>query len=197
MAIGDVFRVAISQRLHGQLIVNTLFYRCSVSDGTDSNDATKLLASINAAIIPAFKACQSAELAHEFVVVQKIWPAPVQMAVFDSVGAGAGSVAGSSLPTSVAVVLTKTTAFAGPKYRGRTYLAGIPSSYESDSKLNTANAAAFHNLGDLINDSLVNAGDTFTPILWHRASSTYTVLTNYVLRLSLRNQRRRQIGVGQ
>lgn len=196
MAVGDIFRVGIVQTLHAQTVVNILHYRQTVDDGGAPSNAAKLASSIIATIVPAMKAVQSSELVHDWVTCQKIWPLPPNLTHIDVGGAGAAGVAIDSLPTSVAVVITKLTNFAGPKYRGRMYVAGLPEEHEADSQLAPGQVANWETLGTLLDDNLSNTGDSWSPVIWHRDSSTWDVVTSHLVRPRLRNQRRRQIGVG-
>lgn len=193
MAVGDIFRVTMEQALHSQTIMNTLHYRCVTTGGADS---PVLAALITSNITPLMKAVQSNELTHGPVYVQKIWPLPPLLPAANNTAIGVAGVAQNSLPTSMAVVITKKTEFAGRKYRGRFFAAGVPVTHENDSRLALANVAAWQALADALDDVLVTPGWSFQPVLWHKATKTYHDLMSGEVRLILRNQRRRQVGKG-
>lgn len=191
MAVNDVFQAVIEQKLHNQTVLNVLHFRLDADQPT----AVALNQDVRTIIIPTMKGVQSNELQHVAVWTQKIWPLPPLNAVRDATAAGPGTVAQNSLPTSVAVVLTKRTAFAGRKYRGRVYVCGVPVTHESDSTLAAANQAAWQALADKFAFAAWAASD-FTPIIWHRGPKTDDTVITVEARTILRNQRRRQVGVG-
>jgi hypothetical protein len=97
----------------------------------------------------------------------------------------------------MSLTITKTTRFAGRKYRGRAFFAGLPVTSESDSLLAPAVLANWEVISDLFNDIITNGDVVWQPILWHRATNTYDDILTAHVKLVLRNQRRRQVGVGQ
>jgi hypothetical protein len=195
MAVNDIYRVTVQQTLHSQMILNTLYYRESV--GGVGGGSADLAARVANLIVPLMKAVQSNELTHNAVVVQKIFPAPPTVPATDTSAAGAATVASNSLPTSVASVITKRTAFAGRKYRGRVFLSGVPASSEDDSKVAAGAVAALNALGTILSGGVsAGAGPTYSPIIWHKNTSTFDAVLTTTTQTILRNQRRRQIGKG-
>jgi len=194
VAVNDYYRVTVDQTLHGQKVLNTFYYQETTSAGGGSSAA--LANRFAVVVIPTMKACQSNEVQHNGVYAQKIWPLPPIVPSFDASAAGPGGVPGSSLPSSMAVVMTKQTAFAGRKYRGRVYIAGLAAIHEDDSKL----APGVFNLWSAFSTTLAGvlapAGYAFTPIVYHKATRTHDNIVNVLTRTNLRNQRRRQIGKG-
>jgi len=194
MAVGDIYQVTPRQLLHGQAINNVFYYRETVLASVAP--AVNLAIRFGTVVIPLMKAAQSNELSHVDIVVQKIWPLPPAMPVVNSTFAGLGSVVENSLPTSVAVTVTKTTAFAGRKYRGRLFMAGIPATFEIDSLVTVAGQAVYNALAAVMDDVLTQAGDSFQPILWHKGPKTFDDVLAAHCKIVLRNQRRRQVGKG-
>lgn len=198
LAVGDIGMAVIRQTLHGQTILNTLHYRIKeFAPATFGHTIFSLAAGVAAKFVPLMKAVQSVELVHDNVTAQKIRPLPPELAVATTVHAGGGTVASGSLPTSDCAVITKRTQFAGVKYRGRMYVAGIPVSSEDNSKLAAGVLANWEPLVLAFNDEVTNADVTWQPILWHRAALNYDLIETAELRTILRTQRRRQLGVGQ
>jgi len=198
MPVGDIFRVSIMQRLHGQRLINTLHYRLKVDDPAGFGPLGGVLADrIRSQILPEMKACQSAELTHEGIIVQKIWPLPPQVPKLNTVDNGPGTPVSSSLPTSVAVVITKMTDFAGRKYRGRIYVGGVPVSHENDSVLDAAVLPTWGALATKLFANMTTGLYVFEPVLWHKESHTFDVVSFASARAVLRNQRRRQVGKGE
>lgn len=198
MVEGDIWLATIRQQLHGQLILNTFHYRVSATPVPGvGQDAASVALVIGNKLVPAMKLAQSQELTHESVTAQKVFPKPVELAGVSTGNAGPGSIAGDSLPTSMSCVITKITRFAGRKYRGRAFLAGIPVTHESNSSLDPADKPLWDAIADAFNDQVTTGGATLQPCLFHRAAQSYTLLETAQVRSVLRNQRRRQVGVGQ
>lgn len=198
LAIGDIGQATIKQRLHGQTILNVLHYRISeFAPGSFGHTIQSLAAGVATKFVPAMKAVQSQELTHEGVIAQKIRPLPPELAVVNTAFNGTGSVGVGSLPSSMSLVITKRTRFAGRKYRGRVFVAGLPTTSEDDSKLAAAVLANWEAVAVLFNDFVINGDVTWEPILWHRSSNTYDAIETAEVRTVLRNQRRRQVGVGE
>ncbi len=116
LAVGDIGLAVIRQKLHGQVVLNTLHYRIvEFVAGSFNHSIASLAAGVALKFVPNLKAVQSNELAHEGVMAQKIRPLPPEMAVVNTVQNGTGSVAVSSLPTSMSLTITETNRFAGSK----------------------------------------------------------------------------------
>lgn len=194
MAVGDIFRVVAEQSLHGQTVLNVFHYIVGAVGATD--ETTGLASKFVATVIPPLKAVQSNELSHVSVTVQKIFPLPVRVPYRNVNGVGAGTVAQNSLPTSMAVVGTKRTSFAGRKFRGRVFFAGVPVTHEDNSVLAAANIAAWQAVCDAVKTTLSDTGTDWNPVLFHKATNTSDLLTACEIRTVMRNQRRRQIGKG-
>jgi hypothetical protein len=197
MAVNDTFRVILEQTLHNQKVVSVLHYRETATAPVNAEGATGLAARVAAIIVPALKGIQSVELVHDRVVVQHFHPPPVNVPVLNATAAGPGGVAGDSLPTEVTAVITKTTPYAGPKYRGRMYVAGVPVSSENNSQLSAAALIAWNAAAAAMMVTLTSpAGDDWDMIVWHKATSTFDYVSSLMARPVLRSQRRRQIGKG-
>jgi hypothetical protein len=193
MAIGEFYQVIIEQQLHAQTVLNVLYYEQIA--GIDGHESL-LAQGIRLDVLPSMKAVQSNELTHVAVYAQKIWPLPPKVAFRDATAAGPGGVAQNSLPTSMAVTITKKTAFAGRKFRGRLFIAGVPVTHELDSQLAVANLAAWQAFADKLLVNLPSTGPEFSHRLYHKATHTVDTVLSCPVRLILRNQRRRQIGKG-
>lgn len=197
MAVNDIYRIGIKQTLHLQNILTILHYRQTAS-ADPPNDQLSIAERVATTIVPLMKAVQSSELWHDLVYSQKIWPLPPLVPTEQKTAPGAGGVAGGSLPTSVAVTITKRTQFAGRKYRGRAFIAGVPVTSESDSQLAQAQMAAWQQLADGMALTLQGFNENiYQPVLWHQGPKTWDAIVACSARTVLRNQRRRQIGKGQ
>lgn len=190
MAVGDIFRVTIQGKQAGETWVNVMHYRESATGV--GNAETELADSCDAVLGPAYKTFLSHDASYDQVAVQRIDPLPVSYTVIDNTNAGIGLVAQDMLPPANAMTVTKKTAYAGRKYRGRVFLPGIPKTYTSDGGFTAGGLAAGQLLADDLKSPRLPGAWTFTPILWHRSSRTYTVLTDMTARQVPRVQRRRE-----
>jgi len=195
MAVGDMYRVVINQTLHGQVINNVLHYR-KTEEGFIDGGALALAQRVDAVIVVAMKVQQSSELAHVNVLAQRIRPTPPLVPVLVNTNNGAGSVAGGSLPAADTVVITKRTPYAGRKFRGRVYVAGVPVTHEDNSTIAVAQLNNWQVLANTFAVNLTLDDDTWTPVVYHRSNFTHDVIVAAQVRNILRSQRRRQIGKG-
>lgn len=194
MAVGDIYLVTFVQEQHGQAILNTVHYKETVSGGAAG--AATLAAKIDADAGPVWRAALSDEWEYQYTQVQKIYPGVPQFPVVVGTNAGIGSVANDPEPTSVSIVVTKRTALAGPAYRGRIYLAGIPVTYINDSALSSTGVTGLTGVAEELIEPKTSGGYTFVPVIWHKASLTSDDITGLTLRTTVRNQRRRQLRRG-
>lgn len=193
MAAGDYYRGTVMATLHGQSIQNVFHYRVNTAPGGDQTAAFSVaFQNIGAAM----KEVLSNEWVFVGCVVQKFYPTPPEYAIWNYTGAGAGEVAENSLPTTVAATITKQTLYAGRLYRGRSFIAGLPVTYDDDSLLSSAAITALTPLATLIGQQISYSGYTFDPIIYHRVGGTHTLITQATVRAPLRVQRRREVGRG-
>jgi len=195
MAVNDVLALTVIGSLHGQTVINTMHY--VQVEGVITVGEPLLVAAWIAHCMPDWKAVHSVEYSIEGVMAQRILPVPPSVPFLTTTANGPGTVAGDSLPSSVAVTLTKRTVFAGPRYRGRLFMAGIPVDWNFNSVVSPAGSIVYQALCDKLDDNLDDA-DTmlWSPVLWHRETQAYNNITRFDARNTLRNQRRRQVGVG-
>jgi hypothetical protein len=194
MAIGDIYQVTVVGRLHGQTTNNVTHYKETQSGAGDP--ATKLAQQCDAFMLPAFKAFCSAEWEALYVQAQKIRPVPIELAVAVNINAGAGTGGANSLPSSVAAVIKRLTVFAGRRFRGRSYIPGVPSGFEADSKLTASGLSNLNSLSSDFWQPRAVAGFIWLPGVYHRANGTTTTVIDAIGTPILRNQRRRQPGKG-
>ena len=195
MAVGDVFQVTQIGVQHSQTILNVFHYRTTVA-GTDTDILSAVAAAFEVVTSNAWQNTTSDEFEIIGYAVQKILPLPISNAFTRNVSR-VGLIAGDSLPTSMAGVITKRTAFGGASNRGRTYVAGLPLSFEEQSTISNIGLTLLQALGDTLDNPLVTTnGTTLEPVLLHRDPMTVTPIKSTLARRILRNQRRRQVGRG-
>lgn len=191
MAANDVIQVTMEGKLHNQKILQVLHFITDDANGTPAG----LAARVNALIVPTLLGVVSNEYSYIATWAQKIAPGFPEIAVRDAGAAGIGGQAVDSLPTSVAVVITKRTQWAGRAFRGRNYIAGLPETHEDNSTLGAAVQAAWDGLATKFG-SATWAAEIYSPVIYHRSDKSFHFVTTCEARQPLRNQRRRQVGRG-
>jgi len=195
VAVNDIYSLIVRGRVHGQATMNVFHYRVNV-DG-DADDADGLVGAFRTNAENYWLQCCSAEWELTGYICQKIHPLPVLSAFTQEIGFSPGLVEGNSLPSSVAVVMTKRTGMGGRRGRGRVYMPGVPASFEDNSEITDAALQTYDALGARLDTPLTSAiGGVYVPILWNRVLSEALTIIQYVPRTTLRNQRRRQVGRG-
>lgn len=207
MAIQDVMRVAVRGVVHGQQTINTFYYEQSAGAGVEGEaQATNLANGILAATWwGAYIDLHSNEWSATKFDIAKVarTPPAVQLSPTYEVDIvdNDGDYVGESLPTSIALVVKRKTDFGGRRGRGRIFLTGVPLDWEDDSRIDTTDVnfdAAMTALLANLNATVTNATIEWQPR--HYMPSHPTVLAGPIRVWAydpiLRNQRRRQVGVG-
>src|SRR5678815_748901 len=119
MPAGDIYSLTVIGLLHSQTVMNVFHYR--VTTGTIQDDSPQLITAFRTSCETQWLNCCSSEYQIQGYFCQRAWPKPVLQGFTLSADFLPGNVAGSSLPSSVAAVMTKRTAFGGRSGRGRTY----------------------------------------------------------------------------
>jgi len=183
--------------LHGQLTVNRFFYYATTGPG----NVASLLDRIKTNVVINIYGLLSPEFTVVRLEGQRVSPKPLTFLTTLAINLP-GTLTGASVPSSVAVVVAKHTNFAGRKYRGRFFFAGIPASSHANSLLTTTAATAWQTFAGFCDDNLTDVdGTQWEPILSHGYVPntdvlSYTPITQCVASSVLRNQRRRQVGRG-
>ncbi len=111
-----------------------------------------------------------------------------------------GSEVGDMCPPQASAVISWRTAKVGRKYRGRTYLFGIPETMQTDGTLSAGYLTGMGLLAvDLITGILAETSAVL--VVYHKPATPGTVgdstpVISYLLRPTVYNQRRRTLGVG-
>lgn len=194
MPIGDMWRVSCIGRLHNQAVINNWYYRRTGGAADDTMaEALSLKNGWMATVRTAWLDVHSNEYTLESLLERKIWqdppPVPVEFAIGE-----VGSIQQNSLPTSVAVVLRKRTDYAGPRFRGRIFLAGVPISFETDSTITPAAQNDYNDLGAALKLGFTQGLYSWIPV--HVTGITWFEIVSVTCDVVLRSQRRRQVGRG-
>lgn len=142
MAIGDILQFKIFAKAPAQLSMNTVHY---IVTNETAGGATlqELVDDFDLQMKTSFRNCLSTSAELRGFTVQRIWPMPVSALYKSTTGAGAGTVAGQTLPTQVSGIITLRTLWGGRKNRGRVY---VPFPSENSMDANADPTAAYKTL---------------------------------------------------
>jgi hypothetical protein len=207
MAFNDIYRLRIYQRLHNAQVVNVLHFVEDVA--LSGSGAQDLAEDFRDSMTATLRARASNQLYFEYVEVQSLVPYADVPAVATWPANTNGTQLGSCISGSLAEVVSVYTSRAGRRGKGRMYLAGVDtqqtthtnglwSAVQSDRTRAFATALAERYM-QVPYDSSWALG------VWSRAtagptppwpSEAFVRASSLVVRSTMRNQRRRQVGVG-
>jgi hypothetical protein len=198
MNAGDIVQVTVQMRMYQQIMLNTYHYRLTadVADGAASID--ELLAVFDQSHVQEYCNFLSTAVTFGDIVGQKIWPIRYLPQLHTPVFGDQGLVDSEPVTTSVAAVIRRKSILASKSARGRVYIPGIPFTNTQESQLPLATMTAIELLADVFADVFPITGpSSFEPVIYNRSDpqASAPVILAQVDPI-LRNQRRRQIGVG-
>jgi hypothetical protein len=209
MAVGDVFKVAASGDLYGQLIVNVFHYQQQTGNSSGLSEVESLARAWNDQVFPDLLATVGESMQYGTIEARSFVPAGGVLVGFDLPVTGVGELDDPTLPPTVAVVIRKRTGRLGRRYRGRNYFAGVAASDVASGALVTSGGTPtrWGALATAILASIVwtaTGSPTFIPVVAALDPSVVvtpvgvraTPVTTTFLDQILRSQRRREIGVG-
>lgn len=161
MAIGSIYRVSVIQSSNGQRLVNVWHYKQTA--GTGSTDPKlELATAIEAVINPVMVAALSIEWKTLCYEVAELDLPGQPFFKHDSAGT-VGAIAGEAFNTAVAATVALFTATGSHDGTGRSFIGGIPITYENRNNLNTTGLTAIGTIGDELIKLLTGGGYTFQP----------------------------------
>lgn len=191
---GDILAVTLKGRLFGQRTNNTFhYYVPTVAAG---QTFTEFFSQWNVDFETLWSNFVSEDWTGDIVTIRRLGANATRGIDFgiDWVG----QVASPSLPPSTAAVISRWTYGPGPKSRGRIFIAGVPTSAHLEGELTNAAMALLTILAEQIDDEVTDPGDfAAEPVLLNRPTLTVQTLDGVTARSILRQQRRREIGVGE
>jgi len=206
MGFNDIYKLRIHCRLFGSEVLNVMHFKEAV--GTlPANPAQTLANDFLTNMGTTLRARATTEMAFEFIEVVRIVPYGDGPALALFAGGTNGTATGGAISTTLAEVVTLSTGRAGRRYRGRIFLGGGPAS----ANLAGAWAAAQSTRTQAFVTAMV-ARYVTSPLatafqlgVWSKLiagpdppfnTDAFTPVTSATVRTTVRNQRRRQIGVG-
>lgn len=204
MALNDIWlvRVVNSLLLTGQnrvVAFNLLHYRVFAETGSGAT-AANVAAAMEGPLAPVYRAIFDSETFHLGVLATKIFPFPSGATAGNTGLAGGGTRApGEKQPSMNSGIITKRTALAGRKFRGRVY---IPFPLEDDNTATGQTSVLYGSLLLGIADALIaprtagSGGNTadLQPCIYHGpvgAPPRFTDCTSMVTRIYWGTQRKR------
>lgn len=182
MPAGDIWQVVFRSGLVDQLGLNVRHYRTNSETGTGAT-AVEIATAISPTFAPLYKALLTNNANFLGVTAQKIRPVPVGMRGGFGGDTGAGTAGTDPLPRQVSGIIRHVTPFAGPGFRGRSY---IPFPDENDNTADGAPTAGYITrlaaLATEMSDQevIVGAGGTTTidPVVFRRESNTFSFIVD-------------------
>jgi len=184
---------------HDQRTLTLFHYRATAVVASPSDAWRETLAALlETTLYASFLDSVSAEWGSGVIRVQKVWP--TRYVFHDRLPVDrAGNVAGDSLPSTMAAVVSRRSDAAGRSNRGRIYMPAIPVTWETDSSLTNTGIATYEaQIATAMAITRVTADATFVPIIFRRnAPAASAVLTSTLVQAELGNMRSRRVGRGE
>jgi len=210
---GDVYKAALVGTLFGQEVVVTSYWRQSGANTSDADSRTALASAIGTSCNGNMAPQLSNSLVFNTAQIRDVVPFGDTVGGVDYTGGDfpfPGSVTTSvAAPPSTAVVTRKRTAVLGRKGRGRNYWPGVPMGSTSIGQLTSGAFAAWTTAWTAFLQTLtLSSGGgsvAFNPVIvgidtkdeaGHALTYRVTDITSADVDPVLRQQRRREIGVG-
>jgi len=197
MAIGDIYEVVMRGSANGQAVYNVLHFR--------AKSATAVPLLLPQAVGDNLYDVGTLDGVQTLAWSDQTWPEASIQLISPTLGAQVvvplvaitGNAAGGAVQNA-AVVVTWRTALGGRSFRGRSYFGAVDESVMANGLLLTN-----------IRDALQNGITTFLALygdggtsadwefgVWSPLLTTFTPVTAGVIRLPIRSQRRRNVGIG-
>jgi len=190
---GDILLVTLKGRLFGQRTNNTFAYYVSIAVAQVITDFFSQWA---ADFETVWSNAVSEDWTGDTVTIRRVGINPTRGIDFSI--DWTGQVASPSLPPSTAAVISRFNYGAGPKARGRLFVAGVATSHHLEGQLTNPGLALFTLLAAQVDDHVIDGTALDAePGLFNKATSTFNALEVATARSILRQQRRREIGVGE
>lgn len=198
MPVDDILHLEVQGSLNAGLWQQSYYYKV-VTDATDplqnENECAKAWRDT---IEPQLLQAVSEEMTSDCGTCQKVFPTPVGNTFIVPFQGNVGSLAGESLPATVAAIITTLTATASRTTRGRKYIPGIREVDQKGGRLLAAELALLDALGGFLIAQITFDAFVAEPVIAHRDPNTpFDVLsseelTTFTTRPRLGNQRRRR-----
>lgn len=137
MAANDVWKITMVGQLHGQETNNVWHFRFNSDAATFANLAIAIFDCIRTALLPG--------LSNEWRCIElrgkQLFPVATDEAIIPAEATDIGAINGEGLPSYCAGLISIKTGVAGRRNRGRFYIAGIPETGQTASRLTNGELA--------------------------------------------------------
>lgn len=198
---GSILEMSYHGKVDGQLFISQLHYLfatgTTIVDGEAA--ALEMIDNLNNAgnLSDDYLACIPDEVGG--IRLRAQWITPIRYRyVVDPGGVRQGTVASPSMPSNVAVALTKTGEKANRHNIGTLHMPAVPASFIGDSLLTVLGQIAYDELcSDLPDNFILATGQDLRPVLFNRvAPSTSVQIVQAFPQDTSRVNRRRTVGLG-
>lgn len=196
-ALNQIWQLRVACYITGQAAINTFHYKVGALNGAPKD--VDVIDVFDNALAPLYKTLLNANAHYRGVSLSRVFPAPRTKPVVRVVNDGPGVVAGDLLPSQVCGIISATTDFAGPKYRGRAY---IPFPGEVDNLVGAVPTATYVASAQLLANKVfgqwlgiglvAGVNDvTLDPVIFHRTGATSDLITGSKSKAAWATQRKR------
>lgn len=188
MALNDVIEVCFYTRQGSQTAVNVWHYNI-IGQSATPPAYTDYANHFGTLIGPLYRAILANTSSYYGTSARKVWPLPISVLGTSILGQGVGSLADPPMGKQLAGMITKRTLTAGPKGRGRMFVAfPAEGSNTGDGVPTAAYISSILTIGsNLATDQAVSSaipGDSanLRPVIWRRNTGTMHNITSVVAR---------------
>lgn len=204
--VNDVYQVILRAQQFGQNFQNAFYYQIKTVKLASAGAYSDLQALFQSQVWDLMRAQISTTVVNARLRVQKVFPLPKLLFRYFTPIQTTGLNAGTPLPPATSVVLRAYAAQAGPQSRGRIFMFGVTADQNSQGQIPSAAVDGWRSLAQLLfEDAMISERYEFTPVLFRAGrpnanppvvSWTQPIVASDV-NIVLRQQRRREIGVGE
>jgi len=205
MALNDILRLRVHMRIHGGEVLNIMHFVDQT--GAAGDNAQALCDDWRTNMTATMQARCSTDTTFEYIEVVKIVPYGEGPRTSIYAAATNGGVTGTTPSATLCEVLTIHSDQIGRRHRGRSYLAGISAAQMLSGQVIAAQTTRTTNYANAIANRYIVLGgpSSFRLGIWSKTiagpdppwpTSAFTRATALTVRTIVRNQRRRQVGVG-
>lgn len=197
----NVYRVAITGTIEGQMTVNLFYYRDQIAIATGATLAQMQSLYLGVTGFGGIITDYLASLSSDWLATAIIIDSPTSPALarlyMPSILVGTGPA--GHLPTTTAAVITKMSGLKGQCGRGHVALPAVPKTWATESTV--TNVTAYNALAGQMAQIQANGGVEFHPVIWSKGTRLtprlgHTDITVCQLRPVLGTVRRRKLGRG-
>lgn len=202
LSTGTIVQVTLEGRLFAQTTLTVLHYRLDATGGpTDMDllfDQFRTALTVGTTnFYESYIECLSADYVPSYITMQAIYPIRYRARIYTPIQVS-GLVAGDSMPPGVQVSITKQSALAQRDGIGGVRMPAVPISFVIEGQISPSAEDAYTIFANNLNNAYVaGAGNTFTPVIFHRLNPDNSlVIATAIVQRTVRTISRRVVGRG-